>query len=263
MHFAAQLMLLSSAAITLADKHHLIVGAYNRPVLFSLQYDTDSHQLKQTGRFAAHSGHPWLSLSHDKKTLYGAEKDGWSSYSVHDGTSMRFQSNITVTDPCPGETGSPLHGRTSVLAEAKPPYNVFGSAKRACGSVISTNADGSLNQVLQNINYGANSRIHGMVADPNSDFVYSADEKGNGIWVHQVDPNTGALVPLSFSAFPVANAAPRRLALSGSSKYLYVLLSKLTKVGVYEVNGPELRYTGMNYTLVPEGKYILCTHVTS
>lgn len=217
-----------------------------------------TNSLKEVGRFNAHAGHPWLSWGFDRQTLYGAERDGWSSYQITAYNELSFQSNLTLRGRCDG--GDYKHGTTSVIAEQKSPYNVYGAGRSPCGNVMSSRVDGSLERIVQNITYQPSSRVHGMALDSEARYLYSADTKANGIWTHQVDPVKGTLTRARFKAHSEANARPRRIVLHPRSNFLYVLLSKLNKVAVYSISneaaGPQLTETGLSYNLVPPGQLL-------
>lgn len=237
------------------DIHHLFASSYQSPALFALEYDSNTNTLTQVAHFNAHAGHPWMSFSFDKNTLYAAERDGWSSYHVLSPSEIAFQSNITLRGRCDG--ASFKHGTTNILAGQKPPYHVYGAGRSPCGNVISSKLDGSFERIVQNVTYKKDSRVYGMAHDPSDDFIYSADTASNGLWAHKVDRATGKLLLARFTTHPEADAQPRRLAVHPSGNYLYVVLSKLNKVAVYNIkrypDGPQLVYTGKSFSLVPPG----------
>jgi carboxy-cis,cis-muconate cyclase len=243
-----------------ADIHHLFASAFRSPHLFSLEYDTVTNSVSQIANFTAHAGHPWLSFAFDRTTLYGAERDGWSSYSVASPRDVTFQSNLTLRGRCDG--ADYRHGTTSVIAQQRAPYNIFGAGRSPCGNVIASKVDGSFDRIVQNITYQSSSRVHGMALDPENAYLYTADINANGIWTHKVDPVRGTLTNAKFKTHSEPNSRPRRLALHPKGRYLYVLLSKTNKIAVYDIQmqptGPLLTYTGLNYNLVPQGTYIFC-----
>jgi carboxy-cis,cis-muconate cyclase len=245
----------SLAPLVAADRHHLFASAYRSPHLFSLEYDTVTNSITQVANFTAHAGHPWLTFAFDRATLYGAERDGWSSYAVTSPKDLTFQSNLTLRGRCDG--GNYRRGTTSVIAEQRAPYNIFGAGRSPCGNVIASKVDGSFDRIVQNISYQPSSRVHGMALDQENAYLYSADVSANGIWTHKVDPVMGTLTNPKFKTHSEANSRPRRLALHPQGRYLYVLLSKTNKLAVYEINmqasGPQLTNTGLTYNLVPPG----------
>ncbi|KAE9988881.1 hypothetical protein EG328_005591 [Venturia inaequalis] len=197
-----------------------------------------------------------MSLSFNKKTLYAAERDGWSSYRVLGPREIAFQSNLTLRGRCDGADFK--HGTTNVLAGQRAPYSIYGAGRSPCGNVIGSGVDGSFDHLVQNVTYKADSRIYGMAHDPSGNYIYSADPSSNGLWTHKVDPVTGLLTAAWLTAHPEAKARPRRLAVHPSGNYLYVVLSRLNKVAVYSIkrnlNAPQLVYTGKSFSLVPPGQ---------
>jgi len=248
-------ILLQLAPWAVADVHHLFVSSWRSPHIFSLEYDSNSNSLKQVGNLSSHAGHPWLSFAFDRATLYGAERDGWSSYQVLSPTELAFQSNLTLRGRCDG--GNYKHGTTSVVAQQGAPYNIFGAGRSPCGNVMASRIDGSFEKIVQNITYQPSSRVHGMAVDSENAYLYSADVQANGIWTHRIDPITGKLTYPKFKVHSEAESRPRRLVLHPKGKYLYVMLSKVNKIAVYEIkmqsNGPLLTNTGLSYPLTPPG----------
>ncbi|KAE9988136.1 hypothetical protein Vi05172_g11469 [Venturia inaequalis] len=171
--------------------HHLFTSSYRSPALFALEYNSDTNALTQVASFNAHAGHPWMSLSFNKKTLYAAERDGWSSYHVLGPREIAFQSNLTLRGRCDGADFK--HGTTNVLAGQRAPYSIYGAGRSPCGNVIGSGVDGSFDRLVQNVTYKADSRIYGMAHDPSGNYIYSADTSSNGLWTHKVDPVTGQL----------------------------------------------------------------------
>jgi carboxy-cis,cis-muconate cyclase len=247
------------ASWVVADIHHLFASSHRSPHLFSLEYNTVTNSLTQVGDFAAHAGHPWLSLAFDRTTIYGAERGGWSSYLVTSPRDLKFQSNITHKRRSGGRYDESDNRRrtTSVVAEQRAPYNIFGGHSPS-GVVITSNLDGSFDKVVQNITFQPSSRIQGMALDSENAYLYSADSSANGIWTHKVDPVWGTVTNANFKIHSEPNARPRRLVVHPKGRYLYVLLSKVNRVAVYEINmqsnGPQLTDTGLTYNLVPPSK---------
>jgi carboxy-cis,cis-muconate cyclase len=252
-------ILLSLAPWVVADIHHLFASSHRSPHLFSLEFNTVTNSLTQVGNFAAHAGHQWLSLAFDRGAIYGAERDGWSSYVVASPRDVKFQSYLTPKrrDGSRYDGGNNRRRATTVIAEQRAPYNIFGGSSSS-GLVITSNLDGSFDRIVQNITYQRSSRIQGMALDPENAYLYSADSSANGIWTHKIDPVWGTVTNANFKTHSEPNARPRRLVIHPKGRYLYVLLSRVNKVAVYEIsmqsNGPQLTDTGLTYNLVPPSK---------
>ena len=241
-----------------AELHHLFASSYRSPHLFALEYNTETNSLTHIGNLSAHAGHPWLSFNHDKRVLYGAERDGWSSYRIRSPAKLEYQSSLALRGRCEG--GNFKSGTTSLIAQQRQPYNIYGAARSPCGNVLSSGIDGRLDRVIQNITFQSTSRVSGMALDPANEWLYMADVQGNGIWAHKIDAITGKLSQARFTTHNEANARPRRLAIHPTFRYLYVMLSKLNKVAVYSIGmntlgQPILTPTGQNYSIVPPGTW--------
>lgn len=259
--FRGALALLALATVASADLHHLFVGTWKTKHLFSLEYDTNSNTFSQTGvTIAKKNGQPWLALSHDKSTLYATERDGWASYKVVSPRELRFLGQVDIGSQC--GSSQDQHGQTVLYASPVSPYPVYGAGKPPCAAVVGVKGDGSLNGVIQTTKYHSDSRIQGIAMDYRHGLLYTADQKGNGIWVHKIDRGTGKLDAGKFFESPIKNSRPRRIALHPDGRYLYILLMKQATLAMAEVvpqgNGvPELRWTGVNFGLAPQGKFFL------
>ena len=75
-----------------------------------------------------------------------------------------------------------------ILAGKKPPHNVYGNPfynHAGFLNVFSVNPAGGLDKNVQNAELDENSAIHGMVFDPEEEYLYSADMWANKIWCHK------------------------------------------------------------------------------
>jgi carboxy-cis,cis-muconate cyclase len=220
-----------------------------------LEFDDEAHSLTNIANITAQSGHPWLTFSYDKASLYGGVKDGFASYLVDNSTSLSFVRSVPVGDKCPGTKSSV--GSPYIIAEQRTPFNVFGAPTGTCGTAISVDAEGTLNKVVQAFKYGDRSQIKGMAMDPENKFLYSADEAANGIWTHRIS-DEGTVKQVSFTTAPFVNSAPRKLVVHPNGRYLHLICSRSNSVLVYAINsGPSsekapLTYTGVSYSLLPQ-----------
>jgi carboxy-cis,cis-muconate cyclase len=244
-------------ARALAETHHLFVSSFTSPNLYSLQFDDETKRLTQTGHTKSHDGHPWISFSYDKSALYAGERDGFASYAVENATSLTYRRSVALKGACGQQV--PGFGSTFILPLLKAPFTVYGAPFGSCVNSMSVEADGTLQDVIQNITLQSSSGIHGMAVDPDSNIVYSADVSANGIWVHQVDRFTQNLKQLSFVSAPEANAGPRHLIVHPNGQYLYVVMETKNEVAVYAINQGErneqkkITFTGLRYSLIPLG----------
>jgi carboxy-cis,cis-muconate cyclase len=250
---AATLALLAGGS--LADLHHLFTSSISTPHLFALEFDDHANTLTNIANISAHDGHPWISFSYDKASIYAGEKSGFASYSVLNNTALAYSTSIQPPGSCAdtSENGSPY-----VLAELKAPFTVFGATSASCGAVMSVDMTGNLQSVLQSFKFRDGSSVKGMALDPENKYLFSADEQGNGIWTHSVT-DRGTVTPRTFTMAPSNQKGPRRLVVHPDGKYLYAVMGGSNTVALFAINrgaGSEkspLTFTGMSYSLLPKG----------
>jgi hypothetical protein len=77
--------------------HHLIVGTFRHPHLYSLEFDPTQHEhaLRVVGKHEATGGHSWLHLNESQDTLYCT---GWTKppslaayHLTHSGSSVKLE----------------------------------------------------------------------------------------------------------------------------------------------------------------------------
>jgi carboxy-cis,cis-muconate cyclase len=251
--------LLSCVALV-RSTHHLFVGSFESNHIFALAYNAETNAITTEKSITAHGGHPVLGLNHNKTVLYAGEQDGWSSYKVKSHKDLSFMTNITtLKGRCHGEVFK--HGQTNLFVSKNAPFNVHGSGRSPCGSVIDVKVDGSLNSIVQKIAYRNTSRVLSVTMDKEGKWLYSADQQANGIWIHRVDPTTGKLDRRSFTQMPPNYTKPQRLVLHPAGNYLYVLLSQQSSVALFQITHgagaagrPQLKFTNTVFSLLPKGK---------
>lgn len=239
---------------TAAEIHNLFVSSLRTPHMFALDFNTTTNTLSQIGSLPAHAGHAQLALSHDRSTLYGAERNGWSSYSINTLKKIEYQTTVTPSGDCDYE--DVRGGITNLAVETKPPYSIIGAGISPCGNVLGVGADGRVQNVVQNISYAASSRIRAMTVDSASEWLYSADSKASKIWISKIQPETGILTDAKATALRRRDGKPSKLVVHPNRKYLYIMHSRANKVSVYNIGKglfgqPNITPTGLSYSLVP------------
>jgi carboxy-cis,cis-muconate cyclase len=243
---------------SLADQHHLFTSSISTPHLFALEFDDQKNTLTNVANMTAHDGHPWISFSYDKSTLYAGERSGFASYQVLNNTALAYTNSINLPAAC-AEANADGIGSPYVLAELRTPFTVFGASSSSCGAVMSVDISGNLQNVLQSFKFRDGSSIKGMALDPDNRYLFSADELANGIWTHSVTTE-GTVNPLTFVTAPGRNRGPRHLVVHPDGKYLYVVMGGSNTVAVFAINNgigsnrDPLAYTGLSYSLLPRGK---------
>jgi carboxy-cis,cis-muconate cyclase len=239
-----------------ADVHHLFTSSYATPHLYALEFNDERNTLQDVANLTAHDGHPWISFSYDKASLYAGENDGFASYTVENSTSLLYSQSVKVTGECGGKKdglGSPY-----VVAELRAPFTVFGASSSSCGAALSVDAEGKLQTLAQAFKYRDGSSIKGLALDPDNKYLYSADEANNGIWSHLVN-DQGTVNQVGFTPAPFPNSGPRHLVIHPDGRYLYAVLSKTNSVAVFAINSgtgsdtTRLTFTGTSYSLTPPG----------
>jgi carboxy-cis,cis-muconate cyclase len=121
---------------------------------------------------------------------------------------------------------------------------------------MSVDETGVLEAVIQNYTYFNSSGVHGTALSPDSGFLYSADDTGNTLWTHSIDPATGKVALVTNLTAPTTGADPRHVAVHPNGDYVYVVLegsSQLAQYAVDESTGiPSL--SGELYPLLKDGE---------
>lgn len=194
-----------------STQHHLLMGTFRSPYLYTLTFDTATRKLNLVHTNKAVGGHNWLDVSRDGRTLYTTnwgDEPSVSSYSIVARSAPVTQLQRTVKSKY-------LSGY--VCSNAKAMYS-------ACGpqvDVFLLDADGQLKQeaAAQSFPLVSEAEMHkgaaqldfgglrhgGHSADlsPDGSKLYVADIGRNCVWLYDVDQTTGLL------SFASKNAAKR------------------------------------------------------
>jgi len=129
-----------------------------------------------------------MTFSHSRKAIYGAGMKKWSSYLVNSPSEIQHHSSHPLGVDPEANSADTRTRAIFVLAAQKPPYLVYGNPfyeHARYGNVFSVDENGGLLENVQNYEYQENSAIHGMVFDPEEEYLYSADMWANKIWCHK------------------------------------------------------------------------------
>ncbi|KAF4635315.1 hypothetical protein G7Y89_g2778 [Cudoniella acicularis] len=98
----------------------------------------------------------------------------------------------------------------------------------------------------------ANYIIASTASPSDNEFLYSADDMGNAVWVHSVNITSGEVVEVQYLAAPTG-ANPRHMVVHPKGGYAYVVFEELSAIGVYlrDTTTGELTYTNTSYSLLP------------
>lgn len=212
-----------------AATHQMIIGTFSTSFLYTVEFDDSANTLTLLKNTTANTASQWLSLSHDKKNLYGNTASGSMdvvSYTIADttGTSLIYNST-TPSGSC---------DTTAVHVEALPvaPYTVYAvSYGDVCGGVDAVDDAGVAVETVQNYTYpgtlAGTSSLHGIAFHPAGGFVYTADMGGRAVWTHAIDPTTGEVTLVANASY---SAEPRHVTTHPSGKYAYAMTEDTSEV---------------------------------
>ncbi|KAJ4131655.1 hypothetical protein NW768_005848 [Fusarium equiseti] len=243
--------------------HHLMVGTWTPPgAIFTFAFDDEALTLKLVKRTEIPQDEPisWMTFSHDKKAIYGAAMKKWSSFAVESPTSIKHQ----VSHPMEHDPNASLATTNTraifLLAANKPPYGVYCNPfydHAGHGAVFTTDdTTKALKENVQNYPYQPNTGIHGMVFDPEEEYLYSADLRANKLWTHRRRSKDDPSLELVGSVDCADERDhPRWVAMHPTGNYLYALMEKGNRICEYVID-PATRlpvYTHKHYPLIPPG----------
>ncbi|KAI2602402.1 Lactonase, 7-bladed beta-propeller-domain-containing protein [Hypoxylon sp. NC1633] len=220
------------AALTDAAKHRLILGSFSTNSLYTAEYDDTAGTLELVGNFSTTAAISWIALNHDKTTLYGtdwnSEIPSFVSFGVKDDAlTFEYQQRLSAASDCTGKKS------IFIAANPLPPYTVYGNyfyGNAKCGTVMSVDDTGSLSSVIQNFEYADGSAVHGVSFSPDSKYLFSADDGGNSVWVHNIEASIGTLAFASRLEMPWEKADPRHVVTHPKGQYVYTVLEGSSQV---------------------------------
>jgi carboxy-cis,cis-muconate cyclase len=121
---------------------------------------------------------------------------------------------------------------------------------------------GALIASFANISYSSAAGVHGTALSPSNDFIYSADDMGNAVWVHSYDSSTGDLEEVQY--LPAAEGSnPRHLAVNPNGKWAYVVYEEANSIASYmrDPTTGELTFTNETHSLLPTGNNFTKNHL--
>jgi carboxy-cis,cis-muconate cyclase len=140
------------------------------------------------------------------------------------------------------------------------PYTVFGvSYGGGCPTLaISVDDSGTLQSSFANATYNSAGGVHGTALSPNNDFLYSADDMGNAVWVHSYDSTTGTVEEVQYLE-AATGMNPRHLAVHPAGEWVYVVYEEGNSIASYtrDLSTGELTFTNTTYSLLPSGMFVL------
>jgi carboxy-cis,cis-muconate cyclase len=182
----------------------------------------------------------------------------WSSFTVQSPSKVVHHSSHGMTHHPKASSKDTKTRAIFLLAAKTPPFNVYCNPfydYAGHGSVFSINPAGNLDQNVQNYDYAPESAIHGMVFDPEEQYLYSADMWGNSIWTHRKTED-GKLKTIGRLSAPAAGDHPRWVEMHPSGRYLYALMEAGNRLCEYVIDEQTHLpvYTHRHFPLIPPGK---------
>ncbi|KAK0457320.1 Lactonase, 7-bladed beta-propeller-domain-containing protein [Desarmillaria tabescens] len=240
------LLLLGFASATV---HHLFVGTFSTYAIYALEFDDESYSLTLAANITTPSEHPWINLSHDRKSLYAASGTEYGYFNVVNSTSITYNASVPLDSNCSSTRAIYI---TSSKVE---PYTVYGVPFGDCGTVIPAD----FSSITQNYTFTlGSSGVHGLALLPNSTYLYAADDSDNKIWTFGVDVATGELTDVATLAAPSEGNNPRHLTVHPNGEYLYVILEEANEVAQYSIDWQTHQpvYSNVSYSLLPPGSNV-------
>ncbi|GKT59536.1 hypothetical protein ColTof3_06875 [Colletotrichum tofieldiae] len=248
---SSQLLSLAAVAVpTLADSHYFFSGFFSGSTVVGVEFDdqTQSLTLKKNITTDASSGSKWIALDSRLKNLYVGTTGYFQSYSITDDLDLSYSSNISLPSDC--------SNANFIASSAAAPYTVFGTPYGGgCSSLAITVDDtGVLQEATANVTYDSAAGVHGTSLSPNNDFIYSADDMGNAVWVHSYDKTTGEVAEVQYLA-AAEGSNPRHLTVHPNGNWVYVVYEEANSIASYkrDTTTGKLTFTNTTYSLLPSG----------
>lgn len=254
--------------------HRLIVGTFNTPELFLLNFNSDKQTLQVEARWEAIGNHSWLALDKKKELLLATcwtEPPCIASYRLN---IQERQAKLIDTQTIKSRSGY-VASHHHLEGNKGRAYTAGGSS----GEVLELNLEsGELKATLQEMNYingetilteqgkrirgevngnnitnqittekngkesenvldfgGLRHGAHSVDLSPDGKLMYVADIGRNCVWVHKLDEE-GLIDSTQKIISPRSNDGPRHVWPHPNGNYVYVLQEHSSMVDVFKVN---------------------------
>jgi carboxy-cis,cis-muconate cyclase len=120
--------------------------------------------------------------------------------------------------------------------------------------VFQVDGNGTLASAAQVVKYSSDSAVHGLSLSRDQSYLYSADDTGNAVWTHKIQPN-GTLTYVGKLTAPSTKSDPRHATTHPNGTYLYVVLEGSNQIAVYPRDSKtgELSNASQIFSLLPTG----------
>ncbi|OBR12712.1 Carboxy-cis,cis-muconate cyclase [Colletotrichum higginsianum IMI 349063] len=244
------LSLAAAAAPALADTHYFFSGFFSGSTIVGVEFDDQTHSLTLKNNITtdASAGSKWIALDSRLKNLYVGTTGYFQSYSITDDLGLSYSSNVSLPSGC--------SNANFIASSTAAPYTVFGTPYGGgCSSLaITVDESGVLQEATANVTYDSAAGVHGTSLSPQNDFIYSADDMGNAVWVHSYDNTTGEVEEVQYLA-AAEGSNPRHLAVHPNGNWVYVVYEEANSIASYkrDTTTGKLTFTNTTYSLLPSG----------
>ncbi|KAH8684513.1 Lactonase, 7-bladed beta-propeller-domain-containing protein [Tricladium varicosporioides] len=247
--FSQNLILSTLASQALCTVHHMFSGVFSGTNIYAIEFDDVTNSLTLVNNITSNgSTSKWVAIDERKQNIYVGNGAQYDSYTITSSTNLTYSSTITIGGTC--------SNANYIIASTASPYVVFGAPySTGCpAQMMSVDSTGTLTGIIANATYGNSSGVHGLALSANNDFLYSADDMGNAVWVHSVNATSGEIAEVQYLAAPTG-ADPRHMVVHPKGNYAYVVFEASSEIGVYsrDTTTGELTYTNITYPLLPTG----------
>ncbi|WQF80559.1 Putative WD40/YVTN repeat-like-containing domain superfamily, lactonase, 7-bladed beta propeller [Colletotrichum destructivum] len=246
-----QLFSLAAASTpALADTHYFFSGFFSGSTIVGVEFDDQTHSLTLKNNITtdASAGSKWIALDSRLKNLYVGTTGYFQSYSITDDLGLSYSSNVSLPSGC--------SNANFIASSTAAPYTVFGTPYGGgCSSLaITVDESGVLQEATANVTYDSAAGVHGTSLSPQNDFIYSADDMGNAVWVHSYDNTTGEVGEVQYLA-AAEGSNPRHLTVHPNGNWVYVVYEEANSIASYKRDPTtgKLTFTNTTYSLLPSG----------
>ncbi|KAK7415950.1 hypothetical protein QQX98_005523 [Neonectria punicea] len=237
-------------ASALAEVHHLFSGFFSGSTIAGIEFDDAALSLTLVKNISSSSddGSKWISLDARKANLYVGTTGYFQSYEITDDLDLTYESNVSLSSDC--------SNANFITASSKSPFTVFGTPySGGCSTLaISVDDSGTLQETFANATYNSSAGVHGTALSPGNDFLYSADDMGNAVWVHSYDRQSGEIQEVQYLA-AATGSNPRHLTVHPNGKWVYVVYEEGNSIATYkrDTGTGKLKFQNETYSLLPSG----------
>ncbi|KAG7406451.1 Carboxy-cis,cis-muconate cyclase [Fusarium oxysporum f. sp. rapae] len=238
------------AASAVAEVHYLFSGFFAGSTIAGIEFDDEALSLTLVKNISSASddGSKWIALDARKKNLYVGTTGFFQSYKVTKDLGLSYKSNISLSSDC--------NNANFITTSSKSPFAVFGTPYGGgCPTVaISVDKTGTLQKSFANATYNTKGGVHGTALSPKNDFLYSADDMGNAVWVHSYNRESGKIEEVQYLAAE-EGSNPRHLTVHPNGKWVYVVYEEANSIAAYKLNTKtgKLEFRNETYSLLPSG----------